>query len=297
MGTRVSLSTVVSSRDQADQAVGRACEEMDRLIGIFSHFDASSPASLLNADGWLHLPPPELTRVMADAQRYHRLTRGKFDISVAPVVELFRSRQAGTLPDETDIRAAMELVGAGHVQVSRRRIGFDRQGMRMTLDGIAKGYIVDQIARILERHRIRDYLVEAGGDIRTRGSRGRGKPWQVGVQDPDKGADFPDVIELTKGAVATSGSYERYFDTEQEHHHIVSANTGASPLHARSVTVTAPTATAADALATSVFLMEPRAGLEFVNTRRGCEGLILGLDGSHWSTRGWRSAIPARKGI
>jgi len=292
MGTLVSVSAVVRSMDRADQAIGRAFEEMDRLVAIFSHFDESSAAAQLNLEGRLDGPPPELVRVVADAQRYHRLTRGGFDISVAPVVELFRQLRDGTLPDRADIRAALELVGAGHIGVSRRQIGFGRQGMRMTLDGIAKGYIVDAIARVLERHRIRNYLVEAGGDIRVRGSRGHGQPWLVAVQDPDKGTAFPDAIALSTGAVATSGGYEEYYDPTHEHHHIVSANTGTSPRYATSVTVNAPTATAADALATSVFLMEPQAGVQLIDRLRGCECLIVGLDGTQMTTRGWRSAGP-----
>ena len=163
----------------------------------------------------------------------------------------------------------------------------------MTLDGIAKGYIVDQIARHLERHRVRHYLVEAGGDIRVRGSRGQGQPWRIAVQDPDKPPSFPDTIELSRGAVATSGGYEEYYDPECEHHHIVSADTGLSPQHGRSVTLTAPSAMAADALATSVFLMEPRAGLQFVDALRGCECLLVGHDGAQMRSKGWRSAAPA----
>jgi thiamine biosynthesis lipoprotein len=293
MGTRASVSALVRSQDRADDAIGRAFEDMDRLVGIFSHYDDRSAASQLNLLGRLDGPPPELAQVVFDAIGYHRLTRGGFDISVAPVLELFRARWDGTLPDDAEVRAAVELVGAGHIDVSRRRIGLGRQGMRVTLDGIAKGYIVDAVARVLERHRIQHYLVEAGGDIRVRGTKERGQPWLVAVQDPDKGATFPDTIALSRGAVATSGSYEEFYDSDREHHHIVYADTGRSPQHSRSVTVTAPSAMAADALATSVFLMEPSAGLRFVDGLRGCECLIIRHDGTQVQTKGWRSAAPA----
>ena len=293
MGTHASVSALVRSSERADEAIGRAFEEMDRLVGILSHYDDHTPASQLNLLGRLDDPPPELAQVVFDAIGYHRLTGGGFDISVAPVLELFRARWDGTLPDAAEVRAAVELVGAGHIDVSRRRIGFGRQGMRVTLDGIAKGYIVDAMARVLERHRIRNYLVEAGGDIRVRGTKEHGQPWLVAVQDPDKGTTFPDTILLSRGAVATSGSYEEFYDADREHHHIVYADTGTSPQHNRSVTVTAPTAMAADALATSVFLMEPAAGIRFVDALRRCECLIIGHDGMQMRTKGWRSAAPA----
>jgi thiamine biosynthesis lipoprotein len=165
MGTLVSVSALVGSPDRADHAAGLAFEEMDRLIGIFSHYDGRSAASQLNQLGRLDGPPPELVQVAADAERCHRLTRGRFDISVAPLVELFRHRPHGALPDDADLRAALELVGAEQIEISRRRIGLRRLGMRVTLDGIAKGFIVDAMARVLERNRIRNYLVEAGGDM------------------------------------------------------------------------------------------------------------------------------------
>jgi thiamine biosynthesis lipoprotein len=292
MGTLVSVTTLVGSPDRADQAVGMAFEEMDRLIDIFSHYDGRSAASQLNQLGRLDRPPPELVQVAADAERCYRLTRGEFDISVAPLVELFRHRPPGVLPDDADVREALELVGAEHIEISRRRIGFRRLGMRVTLDGIAKGFIVDAIARVLEHNRIRNYLVEAGGDIKARGSRGHGRPWRVAVQDPEKGPDFPDTIELSRGAVATSGSYEKYYDQGREHHHIFSAGSGSSPQQSRSATVVAPTAMAADALATSVFLMAPRAGVRLVEALRGCECLVVDREGAQLRTKGWRSAAP-----
>jgi thiamine biosynthesis lipoprotein len=296
MGTLASVSVLSGSAERADEAIGRAFDEMDRLVGIFSHYDGSSAASLLNTEGRIERPPRELARVVLDAMDFHRLTRGGFDISVAPVVELFRSRGDGSLPEVAEVRAALELVGAGHIAVSDRRIGFGRRGMRVTLDGIAKGYIVDAMAAVLERYRIRNYLVEAGGDIRARGVRERRRPWRVAIQDPEKGGVFPDTIDLSGRAVATSGSYESFFDPERAHHHIVYADTGSSPGYSSSVTVSAPTAMAADALATSVFLMEPRAGVGFVDALRGCECLIVRRDGTQLKSKGWRSAAPLNKG-
>lgn len=296
MGTLASVAAVVGSSERADEAIGRAFEEMDRLVGIFSHYEATSAASVLNTEGRIERPPRELAQVVADAADFHRVTHGGFDISVAPVVELYRSSANGTPPDPAELRAALELVGAGHIDVSDRRIGFGRHGMRVTLDGIAKGYIVDAMGAVLDRHRIRDYLVEAGGDIRARGRRERRRPWRVAIQDPEKRGAFPDTIDLSGRAVATSGSYESYFDEERAHHHIVYADTGSSPSHSSSVTVSAPTAMAADALATSVFLMEPRAGIKFVDALRGCECLIVRTDGTQVTSKGWRSAAPVKKG-
>lgn len=193
-------------------------------------------------------------------------------------------------PDPRDLRAALELVGSEHIELTQRAIGFGRSGMGITLDGIAKGYVVDEVAETLVGHGVRSYLINAGGDIRTAGRKGNRLPWTVAVQDPDKRDDFPDIIELEDGAVATSGSYEIYFDRERLFHHIVSSRTGESPLLNSSVSVLAPTTMAADALATALFVMEPAEGLRFIESRPRCECLIVDANGRQLRSRGWRSA-------
>ena len=161
--------------------------------------------------------------------------------------------------------------------------------MGITLDGIAKGYVVDRIAGVLSDHGLKDYLINAGGDIRSAGTREDGQPWRVGVQDPAKEDHLPDVIALSGMAVATSGSYEIYFDPERTHHHIVSAGTGSSPQLSESVSVIAPSALEADALATSVFIMEPEAGVAFIDSIPQCACLIVDSDGRQLSSARWQS--------
>ncbi len=292
MGTLVLLSLLARSQDQGETAAGRAFEEMDQLIAVFDRYDGTSAVSRLNETGRIVGPPPELKDVIARAVRYHNLTAGGFDISVAPVVDLFKNRLRDEPPAASEVRAALELVGTHHIEVSRRHIRFARSGMRVTLDGIAKGHIVDAMARTLEQCRVKNYLIEAGGDIRARGTKEHQRPWTVAVQDPGKSGCFPDVIELNTGAVATSGAYEASFDSAGKHHHIVHSDTGQSPQHDSSVSVLAPNAMAADALATTVFLLEPRRGIEFVENLAGCECLIIARDGGVSKSRGWPSADP-----
>jgi thiamine biosynthesis lipoprotein len=296
MGTLVSLSLLARSQDQGEMAVGRALEQMDRLITVFDRYDGASAVSQLNQAGLITAPPPELKDLISRAVRYHKLSAGGFDISVAPVVDLFKNRLRGEPPTGSEVCEALELVGTRHIEVSRRHIGFARSGMRVTLDGIAKGHIVDAMARVLEQCRVKNYLIEAGGDIRVRGTREQRRPWTVAVQDPGKSGLFPDVVELNAGAVATSGAYEASFDAAGEHHHIVHSHSGRSPQHSSSVSVLAPNAMAADALATTVFLLEPRRGIEFVANLAGCECLVVERDGGVLKSPGWPSAEPTSRG-
>ena len=161
--------------------------------------------------------------------------------------------------------------------------------MGITLDGIAKGYIVDKASKILAGHRINNHLINAGGDIRAIGKRSDKKPWVVAIQDPQKKGHYPDTIYLTDGAIATSGNYEIYFDREKIFHHIVDPKTGFSPELNNSVSVTAKTAMDADALSTAVFVMNPVLGTRFINSLPMCESFVIEKGNKRFKSAGWKS--------
>jgi FAD:protein FMN transferase len=293
MSTLASVTVIDESASLGEEAIGRAFEEMDRLIAIFSRYDETSALSVLNAEGRLESPPPELALVLSAALSYHRLSDGAFDPTVAPLVDLFRACLAGPVPREptaAEIAQARELVGAGAITASRRRLRLTRRGTTLTLDGIAKGFIVDRMAATLERAGIDRYLVEAGGDLRTGGNKEGGLPWAVAVRDPESAGRLPGTIHLAGAAVATSGSYERYYDPERRFHHIVDAARGSSPRACTSATVVAPSATAADALATAVLVLGSRAGVALMDRLPGCACLIVCSDGSVTHSLGWKES-------
>ena len=298
MGTLVSISALGRSQEKAQEAIGRAFEEMDRLIQLLSRFEGSSAVSTLNSEGRIEGSPPELSHVVSNSLHYYGLSRGAFDITVEPVVDLFRERGDGVAqlaPKSPEIMEALDLVDSRNIEVSPRKLAFKKTGMGITLDGIAKGYIVDAMAGVLDRHKVKNYLINAGGDIRTAGTKENKLPWTVAVQDPSKRGVFPDSIHLRDAAVATSGSYEIYFDRDKLFHHIVSSQTGLSPNLSASVSVIAPSAMAADALATSVFVMTPTDGVRFINSLPRCECLIIDRGGCELRSTGWKSAAPVQQ--
>lgn len=300
MSTLVSVTALHSSRDTIEEAIGRAFGEMDRLIALLSRFEPSSAVSVLNQQGRLTDVPPELDHIVSSALEYHRRSRGSFDVTVQPLVDLLKAtveagQTSGPSPDR--LLDALECVGSQHLNAAPGSIRFERDGMGVTLDGIAKGYIVDRIAAVLGQHGIERYLVNAGGDIRCAGTKQGGQPWTVAVQDPAKRGDFPARLRIRTGALATSGGYERFFDRAGASHHIVDTRTGRSPDRGLSVTVLAPTAMAADALATAAFVMDPRDGVALIDGFPRCECLIVETDGRQRVSRGWRDAAhPTLKG-
>jgi len=293
-GTLVHITAVHPSRDLAEEAVGRAYEEMQRLAAIFDRHKTGTAVSVLNDQGRLQGAPAELAAVMDRALRFHALSEGAFDATVAPVVDLFKSKARHGQPLEftqDELDAALQLVGAQYVSIAGSDIRFARSGMQASLDGIAKGHIVDQASAVLKAHGVHNHLVNAGGDIRTSGANAKGKPWTIAVEDPAKKADYPDVIRMKNGAVATSGGYEIYFDNEKLFHHIVSPASGLSPQTAVSVTVQADSVLEADALSTAVFVMPPKQGLAFINSLPGRECLVIDPAGAQYASRNWGKAV------
>lgn len=302
MGSFVAVTVLHESAGLAEHAIGTAFEEMDRNIGLLNRFDGASALSALNDGGHLADAPPELTDVIERGLAYGRHSGGAFDITVKPIIDLYRDPATyapRTPPTREEIDEAAQLVGAAHVEVTGRQVRLARSGMTLTLDGIAKGYVVDGMAAALGEAGATRFLINAGGDIRTGGDRGDARPWTIAVRDPRSEAPswnsaswddgiVPEAIRVANGAVATSGSYEVYFDHQQRAHHIVRAETGGSPAEALSVTVTAATTIEADALATAVFVLGPRRGRELIDGMAGCECLVIDRNGNQVYSRGWR---------
>lgn len=292
MGTFVSMTLIHTSKDQAQEAMALSFEEIDRLTRLMSRFDQTTAISQLNREGSVKDLPPEIIYVVGRALEYYHLTHGNFDISVKPVVDLFMEKFAGgnnNQPTEIELKQALKLIGSDKIELNNRNIHFLKPEMGITLDGIAKGYIVDKASKILAGHGVKNHLINAGGDITTMGSRQDKKPWTVAIQDPGKRKEYPDIVRITNSAIATSGNYEIYFDREKMFHHIVDPHTGLSPELSVSVSVLANTAMDADALSTSVFIMNPADGTRFIESNPGCEALVIDKGGKIFRSSGWKS--------
>ena len=278
MGTFVSMTLVHDSPDQAEEAMDLAFEEIDRLTRILGRYDPDTPLSRLNRRGVIEQPPAELAEVIRSGLRFSRLSGGAFDVTIAPVLELLRRRAPAG-----ELERARALVGFEGVTVEGDAVRLRRPGMRITLDGIAKGYIVDRAAELIRRRGVESFLINGGGDIRA---RGRDRPWTVGIRDPAAPGRVLEVIRLRDGAIATSGGYELYFDRDKTSHHLVDPRTGHSPRATASVSATAPTAMAADALSTALFVIGPTRGPRLARALPGCECLVI-CGGDRVESPGW----------
>ena len=211
---------------------------------------------------------------------FHSRTLGLFEVTIKPVLDLYEAgKELGRLPPDSAIREALTRVGTPALEISPQQIAFSKEGMGITLDGIAKGTIVDETIAFIGKKGIRQALVDAGGDLKVMGGRGDGSPWRIAVYDPSAGEKSQEVISIREGAIATSGNYMVYFDQEKVHHHLLSPASGLSPPGPISATVTAPAAETADALATTLMLMNPKEGLSFIDRRERTAALLITREG------------------
>jgi thiamine biosynthesis lipoprotein len=277
MGTFINMIAFHPSKGAAEEAMGRAFDEINRLTSLMTRFQSTSYIGHLNTTGSLKGAPSEVMEVLRSSLRYHTISQGAFDITVMPIVDLYQhSFQANNAPPSPQaLKETMDRVGSQYLKMTKDSVVFARSGVEVTLDGIAKGYIIDRAMDLLRQQNIQHALINAGGDIVVHGGKGEGKPWSIGIQDPWNRKRYVDVVTLNSGAIATSGNYEVFFDREKLFHHLILPNKGTPAPSIASVSIQAANAMEADALATTAYVMGPDKGYQFIKQFRGVEGLII----------------------
>jgi thiamine biosynthesis lipoprotein len=291
LGTRVNVTVVHPDAGEARRMVESAFDEFERLENVFSRYRAGTAVSRLNRDGMVNDAPAELVQVMTRALEYARMTDGAFDPTVAPVLNLYVSRFAGSdvPPTEPEVAAALGLVGWRDVRVDGATIALARPGMAVTLDAIAKGFIVDRaVARLMSAGAGR-VLVAASGDMSAGGAED--DPWHIGIQDPLDGQRTLGTLELRGQALASSGDYMQYFTPDRRLNHIIDPRTGRSPELSSGTTVRAGTAMDADAISTSVFVLGPVEGIALLDRLEDAEGMLVTRSGEQVASKGFRATV------
>lgn len=243
----------------ARSLVQRSVEELERLEKIFSLYRPDSALSRLNRNGSIDNPPPDLLALLSTSQGYHELTEGAFDPTVQPLWDLYARHFSSENPDpegpkEERLKEALSRVGCAKIAVDEDRIGLT-SGTTLTLNGIAQGYVTDRVVELVRAEGVEHSLVDLG-EIRLIGQRPDGRYWEVGLEDPDRPGAKYRTLEIENCAVATSGGYGFRFDQAGRFTHLFDPRTGKSPQLYKSISVVAPTATAADALSTAFSFME-----------------------------------------
>jgi len=300
MGTFARVVTVAMDEDTAKECARKALEQLELVDELMSGYKEDSEISVVNREGFARaVRVSEATfEVLERSVEYSRLTAGAFDVTVGPLVELWRAAgEANRRPEEGELQEARAKVGWGKMVLDANDLSvrFLAEGMRVDLGGIAKGYAIDAAVAAIQEGGAVGAMVDLGGDIRCFGAPAAGRErWLVGLQDPRKASDVAGggeillTLKLVDAAVATSGDYRRFVLVEGEKHsHIIDPAGGQTGGAAgrgllSSVTVIAEPPLGgldADALATAVSVMGAEAGLALVEELGHVEAIVISLEG------------------
>lgn len=287
MGTRIQAEVWAEDSATGERAIDAVMAEMQRIDNDMSTYKPDSELSRLNAVAAKHAVKisDELFGLLTTAMEFSRVTDGAFDVTYASVGFMydFRARQR---PTEAQIRKVLPAVNYHLVQLdaAKHTVRYLRDGVRIDLGGIAKGYAVDRGIEILQARGIQHALVSAGGDSRVIGDR-FGRPWIIAIRHPDRKDEVVTRIPLVDTAISTSGDYERYFDEGgQRYHHIIDPRTGHSASAVRSATILADTATRTDGLSKTAFVLGADQALAIYRKLGDVDAVLVTPDGKvHYS--------------
>ncbi|HTV78997.1 MAG TPA: FAD:protein FMN transferase [Steroidobacteraceae bacterium] len=289
MGTRCDVELWSDDRASGEAAISAVFDEMRRIDNEFSTYKPESEVSRVNADA--AKAPMRISRELFDLIQtsidYSKLTRGTFDITYASVGYMYNYPEH-VRPSDAQIAAALPESNYRHIHLdaAAQTVFFDHAGVRIDFGGIGKGYAVDRGIAVLQKLGVTHAMVNAGGDSRIIGDR-FGKPWIIGIRDPDDRNRTILKIPLSDTAFSTSGDYERFFDEGGvRYHHILDPRTGKSPHKVRSVTIIGPYATRTDALTKSVFVMGVQEGMAFINGLPDIDAVAVTPDRKVWYSKG-----------
>ena len=278
MGTEVSVRLWHDDSAIGEELVEQVFAEAERINQLMSTYIEVSQLSEINrraADEPV-IAGDELFQIIRRSLDISVLTLGAFDITYDSVGQHYDFRNR-LRPDTETVALERELIDYRlvHLDQTAGTVAFARQGVRINLGGIAKGYVVERGVSLLRRAGVQHAIVSAGGDSRLLGDR-RGYPWMVGIRDPRNDGQVAISVPLEDEAISTSGDYERYFEEDGvRHHHIISPSTGVPASGVHSATVFGPDAVITDALSTSVFVMGVDHGLRLIATLPDYESIVI----------------------
>lgn len=290
MGTQINLIVYGPDPDASLDAIQSTFARMEKVARLLSRHDGQSELSTLNRNGFLDHPSKELQEVLLLGQSLSRSTKGAFDVTMLPLQQLYagQNKMNNPVPPENRLHEALAVVDYRMLDIRGDRVRLEKKGMAVTLDGIGKGYIVDQGVDEFRSRGFDNVYVEAGGDLMVSGTKTAGRAWKIGIRNPrpERSDEFI-TVDLNDRAIATSGDYMQPFTADLRYHHIIDPRTGISPPELASATVTAPSVALADGLATAAMVMGPEESLHTFASLPDCECLLIGKDLRQYRSQGF----------
>ena len=259
LGSPAEITIYHPNQKEAEDILSESHKKLVQLENLFSLYKENSQLSMLNKNGYVKNPHPDMLALINLSKKYAEMTDGAFDVTVQPLWNLYNEAfiKTNKPPLESEIEKTLSLVDWRSISVSKNLINYEKKGMSSTLNGIAQGYITDKISEHLINSGINNTLVQLG-EYRGIGDHPDGRPWRLLLSNPEH-TDSIGEIEFTNAAVATSAGLGTPFDLYGKYHHIFDPKNGYNANNYLQVSVTSKTAAEADALATAFLILNQKA--------------------------------------
>jgi len=292
MGSRFDITLVEKDSITANKYIDIAIAEMDRIEKIISSWDANSQTSVINKNAGIQpiKVNKELFNLIKRSLAISKLTDGAFDISYASMDKIWKfDGSMKTFPSKETIKKSVKKVGYSNIILDEEKqtVFLKLKGMKIGFGAIGKGYAADKAKKLLISKGVRAGIINASGDMNTWGEQPNGKDWTIAITNPLNKEKVYGIFSLKKGAVVTSGNYEKYviFDGKR-YTHIIDPRTGLPSSGIISATIFAPSAELADALATSIFVTGSEVGINLINQLSKIECIVIDAKGNIHKSKG-----------
>lgn len=282
MGNAFEITVVSDDEKSAHRHIDAAILEIQRIEKLLTTYNDSSQTNLINQNAGIQPVKVnwEIFDLIERSIRISSITDGYFDISYGGIDKSFWNfdRNMNQLPDPEFVKEHLKLVNYQNILLNRENqtVFLKEKGMRIGFGGIGKGYAAEMAKRLLIERGVVSGIVNASGDLTTWGNQSDGKPWTVGIADPDNAKQPFSYMNITNMAVATSGNYEKFVViNDKKYSHTINPKTGMPVSGVKSVSIFCPNAEIADAMATPVSIMGIDAALDLVNQINHLECIII----------------------
>ncbi len=279
MDTICEIKIISTNKTKVDEAIKKVFQEVEQIDKTFGY---SLESEIVNINSMSGIKPvkvsPQVFELIKKSIKISELTKGQFDITTGVLTALWKFEynnhnisSSFSIPTQQEINKVLTLVGYKNILLDEKNLTvfLTKKGMKLTLGGIAKGYAINRAKEILESFKFENFLINFGGDIYVKGKNKNNTFWKIAVQHPRKKNEFLCTLELSDTAIATSGDYERYFIVNgKRYHHIFDPSTGYPVENIVSVTVLYKDPILADAIATSIFALGEKRGIEFAKKHK-----------------------------
>jgi thiamine biosynthesis lipoprotein len=281
MGNIFAISVFADDEAWANHCIDQAIQEIQCIERLLTTFDADSQTNQINnnAGECAVKVDQEVFDLIKRSIRISQLTQGAFDISYGSIDKRLWNfdKMMTSLPDRETARKMVRLINYRNIVLNENdcSVMLKNKGMRIGFGGIGKGYAADRAKKILVALGVNSGVVNAAGDLSVWGSLENGKPWTIGIADPNTKTPFS-YLPLTNASVATSGNYEKFITIDgKRYSHTIDPKTGLPVTGIKSVTIISPFAELSDAMATPVTVMGVKAGLNMINQMKDIACIIV----------------------